>query len=155
MNSLNFNNHICGNFPYYCSEILLVVKRLESARYFKREHLGYIPCIFEGTSKISWRSIIIKRLLILFRNFMCVTRIPYNLRSSLHMIPFFKSLHTNTSTLLTQKGGHPIIASKILKMVHSKIMQIKLISKSDAVVKKTTIMGGYLPSHLLLVTSVS
>ena len=58
-------------------------------------------------------------------------------------------------TLLTHRGGHPIITRKSLKMSQSILLQIKLISKQDTVVKTPTLVEIYLPSELQLVTSVA
>ena len=153
--SLKPKNHISDNVPYWCSEILVDVKRLKSARSFKQEHLGNFTCIFEDTSKISGMFTIINRLWILFRNFVCVTRIPSNLRSLLHMSPLVKRMRTNTATLLNQIVIYPIITIKSLKMIQSTRLQSKSVSKSDTVGNTTTLIYVYLPSQFQLVKSVA
>ena len=53
--SLKLKIYLGENVTDCCAEILVDAERLESARAFKPEHLGYITCIFEGTSDSIFR----------------------------------------------------------------------------------------------------
>ena len=50
MKSLNLKSYPGENVTYFCAEIWADAERLESARYFKPDHLGYTTCILEYTS---------------------------------------------------------------------------------------------------------
>ena len=55
MKSLKLKSYPGENVTDCCAAILLDDERLESARVFKLEHLGYITCIFEDTSDSIFR----------------------------------------------------------------------------------------------------
>ena len=50
MKSLKLKSYPGENVTYCCAEILVDAERLESAKAFNPEHLGYITLIFEDTS---------------------------------------------------------------------------------------------------------
>ena len=87
--------------------------------------------------------------------FVYVTIMLCDLMKSLHTSTFLKRIPKNTATLLTQRGGNPLIASKSIKINHSTRPQIKLILELATVGNTMTTMEVYLPSQLLLVTSVT
>ena len=55
MKSLKLKSYPWENVTYCCASILVDAERLESARAFKPEHLGYITRIFEDTSDSRFR----------------------------------------------------------------------------------------------------
>ena len=63
------------------------------------------------------RFIITRKLWSLSRNFMCMTCISYNLKSSYPMIPFCKRAHVNTETLSIQSGLKLFLANICLQTI--------------------------------------
>ena len=61
MKSLKLKIYLGENVADFCSEILVDAERLESAGYFKTEHLGYINCTFEDTSDSRFRLWVIQK----------------------------------------------------------------------------------------------
>ena len=87
--------HRGENVADCCVAILVDAEKLEIAGAFKPDHLGYITCIFEYNSDPRlhiWELISTIRLRSLFRNFVCVTRMPCGLSRSLPMGILFKRL---------------------------------------------------------------
>ena len=110
---------------------------------------------------ISGEIINIRRLNSLLRNFIFVTSISYNLRSSLPIGPMLERLWVNTVTLLPQSGGNPLISKKRFKIIlclwifplwklksQSSRLQIKMVSKNNTVGKTMTLVESHLPIQL-------
>ena len=117
--SLKLKDHSGGNVTYCCDVILVDLERLESAGAFKLEHLGYTTHIFEGTSDSRfhlWATQKYKEVMDFVNNFVCATKTLCGLMISLPMAPLFEKLLLNTATLLTQRGGNPLIVRKIIKI---------------------------------------
>ena len=107
------------------------------------------------------------RLWSLVRNFVCVTIISCDPRSSLYMRFLFKRLHVNTTILFKQSGGNLTLERKNTKAsIHFKSTilwklssqpttpQRKFIIKGITVVRKMTLVEGYQLSHMLFVANV-
>ena len=95
MKIIKIKCHRGENVADCCVAILVDAEKLEIAGAFKPDHLGYITCIFEYTSypRLNlWELISTISLRSLFRNFVCVTRMPCGLRRSLPMGILFKRL---------------------------------------------------------------
>ena len=61
MKSLKLKRYPGENVTDFSAAILVDAERLESARAFKPEYLGYITCIFEDTSDSRFRVLAIQK----------------------------------------------------------------------------------------------
>ena len=119
MKSIKLKDHLGENAAECCDEILVDAGCLESAGTFKPEPLVYIIHILEDTSDSRfhiWETQKYKEVVEFINKFcVCIAKTSCDLMISLPMVPLFKNLCMNNTTLSTKSGGNPLIVRKFSK----------------------------------------